>query len=72
MDRETQKILDRYPPKPRRQKVNHRRTMATRTPPDRPETWVEAGITLVVACIGIGAWVVALYRLHQIIAGWSP
>jgi hypothetical protein len=72
MDRETRKILDRYPPKPRRQAANHQRTMATRTPPDRPETWVEASITLVVACIGASAWVVALYHLHQILAWGSP
>ena len=71
MDRETQKILNRYPPKPRRQKANHRRTMATRRRPSAPrdETTIEAALTLCAAVIALAPWLVFGYRVAQLFGG---
>ena len=66
MDRETQKIIDHYPPKPRRQQVNHRRTMATRRD---NESSLEATLTLFVAVIALSAWLLVGYRVAQLFGG---
>lgn len=69
MNRETQKILDRYPPKPRRQKVNHRRAMATRKRRHHDETTIEAALTLCAAVVAIAPWLVFGYRVAQLFGG---
>ena len=46
--------------------MNKRKPMASRY---REETYTEATITLVVAVIGVGAWLLAGYRIAQLFGG---
>ena len=69
MNRETHKLLANYPPKPHRQKVNHRRAMATRKRRHTKESSLEAALTLFVAMIALSAWLLVGYRVAQLFGG---